>query len=152
MELFCAGDVNMPRLLALACNRYPQATTTVVINGFYPEYRLLILVKTQIIYACSFHPQYLDNSCRMCSLHLDQHRVSVRLNFSTYGGTLSDPEYLCMVAPQFVLRKKVANLCVRLRASEAEQINALLQTVGLYCLLSGSFFWNISFRERWDPT
>ena len=98
MELFCAGDVNMPtRLLALACNRYLQATTTVVINGFYPEYRLLILVKTQIIYACSIHPQYLDNSCRMCSLHLDQHHVSVRLNLyvqwrfsgsriSLYGG------------------------------------------------------------------
>ena len=55
MELYCAGDVNRPtRLLALAsvaaaCNRYPQATTTVLINGFYPEYRPLILVKTQII-------------------------------------------------------------------------------------------------------
>ena len=54
MGLFCAGDVNRPtRLLALAsvaaaCNRYPQATTTVVINSFYPEYRPLILVKTQI--------------------------------------------------------------------------------------------------------
>ena len=55
MELFCVGNVNRPtRLLALAsvaaaCNRYPQATTTVLINGLYPEYRPLILVKTQII-------------------------------------------------------------------------------------------------------
>ena len=43
MGLFCVGDVNRStRLLALAsaaCNRYPQATTTVVMNGFYPEYR-----------------------------------------------------------------------------------------------------------------
>ena len=56
MELFCAGDVNRPtRFLALAsvvaaCNRYPQATTTVLINVFYPEYGPLILVKTKIIY------------------------------------------------------------------------------------------------------
>ena len=57
MELFCASDVNRPtRFLALAsvaaaCNRYSQlATTTVLINGFYPEYGPLILVKTQIIY------------------------------------------------------------------------------------------------------
>ena len=42
-----------------------------------------------------------------------------------------------MVAPQFEPRKKVANLCVRLRASE--QINALLQTVGLYCGYLGHF-------------
>ena len=55
MELFCTGDVNRrTRLLALAsvaaaCNRYAQATTTVLINGFYPENRPLILVKTQII-------------------------------------------------------------------------------------------------------
>ena len=46
------GDVN--RFLALAsvaaaCNQYPQATITVLINGFYPEYRPLILVKTQIV-------------------------------------------------------------------------------------------------------
>ena len=63
MELFCAGDVNRPtRLLALAlaaaCNRYPQArsSSTVLINGFYPEYRPLILVKTHniiLLYACS---------------------------------------------------------------------------------------------------
>ena len=59
----------------------------------------------------------------MCKLHLDQHRVSVRLNLPTYGGGLADPEYVRMVAPQFAPRKKVANLCVRLRASE--QINAL---------------------------
>ncbi len=56
MELFCAGVVNRPtRFLALAsvpaaCNRYPQATTTVLINGFYPEYGALMSVKTQIIY------------------------------------------------------------------------------------------------------
>ena len=44
------------------------------------------------------------------------------LNLSTYGGALADPEYVRMVAPQFGPRKKVANLCVRLRASE--QINS----------------------------
>ena len=54
MELFCAGDVNIPtRLLALAlaaaCNRYSQARSTVLINGFYPEYRPIMLVKTHII-------------------------------------------------------------------------------------------------------
>ena len=38
---------------------------------------------------------------------------------------LADPEYVRMVAPQFESRKKVANLCVRLRASE--------QTGELYC-------------------
>ena len=43
-----------------------------------------------------------------------------------------------MVAPQFEPRKKVANLCVRLRASE--QINALLQTIGLYCGCLGHSF------------
>ena len=53
----------------------------------------------------------------------------MRLNLSTYGGALADPEYVRMVAPQFGPRKKVTNLCVRLQASE--QIK--LQTVGLYC-------------------
>ena len=39
MELFCAGDVNMPTMflalasVAAACNRYPQETTTVLMNG-----------------------------------------------------------------------------------------------------------------------
>ena len=41
-------------------------------------------------------------------------------------------------------------LCVRFRASE--QMNALLQTVGLYCGCLGHFVWNIHFRERWNPT
>ena len=55
MGLFCAPDVTMPTVIlelasvAAACNRYPQATTTVLINGFYPEYGPLISVKTQII-------------------------------------------------------------------------------------------------------
>ena len=44
---------------------------------------------------------------------------------------------MSMVVPQFEPRKKVANLCVRLQASE--QINALLQTVGLYCGCLGHF-------------
>ena len=50
-----AGNVTMPTvILALAsvaadCNRYPQATITVLINGFYSEYRPLISVKTQLI-------------------------------------------------------------------------------------------------------
>ena len=55
MGLFCAPDVTMPTVIlelasvAAACSRYPQATTTVLINGFYPEYGPLISVKTQII-------------------------------------------------------------------------------------------------------
>ena len=55
MELFRAGDVNRPTMflalasVAAACNRYQQATNTVLINGFYPEYRPLIFGKTQII-------------------------------------------------------------------------------------------------------
>ena len=112
--VLCAGDVNMPTVIlalasvATACNRYPQATTTVLINGFYPEYGPLILAKTQVIYACSIHPQYLDNSCRMCSLHFDQHRFSARLNVSMNDSAVVDPEYVRMVAPQFEPRKKVA--------------------------------------------
>ena len=52
MELFSAGDVTMFLALAsvvAACNRYPQATITVLINCFYPEYGPLILVKKQIM-------------------------------------------------------------------------------------------------------
>ena len=45
----------------------------------------------------------------MCQLHLDQHRVSLRLNLSTYSGAIADPEYVRMVAPQFDPRMKVAN-------------------------------------------
>ena len=52
----------------------------------------------------------------------------MRLNLSTNSGALADLEYVRMVAPQFGPRKKVANLCIRLRASG--QINVLLQTVG----------------------
>ena len=99
----------------------------------------------------STHDILIDNSCRMCSLNHDQHGVSLPLNLSKYGGVLSDPEYVRMVAPQFEPRKKVANLCVRLRASE--QINARVVTNRWTLLwLSGSFFGNIRFRERWDPT
>ena len=58
----------------------------------------------------------------------------MRLNLSTTGGALADVH---MVAPQFEPRKKVANFWVRLRASE--QINALLQIVGLYCGCLGHF-------------
>ncbi len=72
------------------------------------------------------------------------------LNVSSNGGALADPEYVRMVAPPFEPRKKVANLCVRLRASE--QIHALLQIIGLYCGCLGHLFGNIRFRERWDPT
>ena len=53
------------------------------------------------------------------------------------GGAFADPEYVRMVAPQCEPRKKVANFCVRLRASE--QIDAFLQTVGLYCDCLGHF-------------
>ena len=72
------------------------------------------------------------------------------VNSSTKGGALVDPEYVCMVAPPFKPRKKVANLCVRLRASE--QINALLKIFGFYCGCLGHLFGNIRFRERWDST
>ena len=44
----------------------------------------------------------------------------MRLNLSTNGGALADPEYVRMVAPQFEPRKKVANFCVRLRASRSQ--------------------------------
>ena len=63
---------------------------------------------------------------------------------------VADPEYVCMVVPQFEPRKKVSNLCVRLRASE--QINELLQTVGLYCQGLSVILFNTLFRERWHPT
>ena len=56
----------------------------------------------------------------MCELHLNQQHFSVRLNLSTNGGALADPEYVRMVAPQFEPRKKVANFCVRLRASRSQ--------------------------------
>ena len=76
MELFRAPATSLvftpTAILALAsvaaaCKRYPQATT-VLISCFYPEYGPLMSVKTHItnVYACSIHPQYLDNSCRMC--------------------------------------------------------------------------------------
>ena len=61
----------------------------------------------------------------------------MRLNLSTVGGAFADPDYVRMVAPQFGPRKTVANLCVRLRASE--QINSSISM--------GNFL-----RERWDPT
>ena len=54
----------------------------------------------------------------------------MRLNLSTVGGALADPEYVRMVAPQFGPRKTVANLCVRLRASE--QINSSVSQVIFY--------------------
>ena len=73
----------------------------------------------------------------MCSQHLDQHGVSLRLNLSTYDGALADPEYVCMVVPQFEPKKKVANLCVRLRASE--QINACVVTNGCLAHFLGIF-------------
>ena len=72
------------------------------------------------------------------------------LNLSTNSGTLADPEYIRVVAPPFEPRKKVSNLCVRLRASG--QINAFLQIIVLYCGCLGHLFWNIHFRKRWDPT
>ena len=56
----------------------------------------------------------------MCYLHLNQQRFSVRVNLFTNGGALADPEYVRMAAPQFEPRKKVANFCVRLRASRSQ--------------------------------
>ena len=93
----------------------------------------------------------------MRSLHSDQHRVSVRLNLSTYGGALADPEYLRMVAPQFVLRKNVANLCAGLLVRSSSRIGGranerVVTNRWTLLLLSGSLLWNISFREKWDPT
>ncbi len=113
----------------------------------------LISLRCDTLYACSIHPQYLDNSCRMCQLHLNQQHFSVRLglNLSTNGGALADPEYVRMVEPQFEPRKKVANFCVRFRASES-----ILKHVITYrwtlLWLSTSFCWYIGSRERWDPT
>ena len=64
----------------------------------------------------------------------------------------SAPEYVRMVAPQFEHRKKVANLCVRLRLRASEQINARVVTNRWTLLwLSGSFLGNIRFQERWNP-
>ena len=72
------------------------------------------------------------------------------LNLSTNGGALADPEYVRMMAPAFEPRKKVANLCARLRASE--QINAFVTNNWIYCGCLGNLFGNIRFRERWDLT
>ena len=50
-----AGDVTMPTVIlelasvAAVCNRYPQATSTILKDGFYREYGPLISVKTRII-------------------------------------------------------------------------------------------------------
>ena len=44
--------------VAAACIRYPQATTTVLINGFYPEYGPLISVKTHYKRVVSTHNIY----------------------------------------------------------------------------------------------
>ena len=49
--------------------------------------------------------------------NFDQHRVSLHINLSTYGGALADPEYVRMVAPQLEPRKKVANLQLRSSSS-----------------------------------
>ena len=77
----------------------------------------------------------------MCSRHLDQHGVSLCLNLSAYGGALADPEYVCVVASQFESRKKVANLCVHLRATKQSKLtHALLKTGELYCGCLAHFF------------
>ena len=95
-----------------------------------------------------------DNSCRMCSLHLDQHRVSVRLNLSrvyvrwrlrispylNYGGATICAEKEC--------RKLVRSSSI-IGGGANERVVTNSWTL---LLLSGSFFFNISFRERWDPT
>ena len=56
-------------------------------------------------------------------MHLDQHRVSMvgpmRLNLSTNGGALADPEYV-HIEP----RKKVANLCEGLLVRSSSSIGA----------------------------
>ena len=55
-----------------------------------------------------------------CANCISINNTSVRLNLSTNGGASTDPEYVRMVAPQFEPRKKVANFCVRLRASRSQ--------------------------------
>ena len=89
MGLFSAREVNRPtRLLALAsvaaaCNQYPLVSNNYGFNKKWLLSRIQASNFGQNTDACNIHPQYLENSCRMCSLHSDQHRVSVRLNLST---------------------------------------------------------------------
>ena len=60
-----------------------------------------------------------------------------------YGGALADPEYVRMVAPQLAPRKKVANLCVRLRASEQTNVLFLDFIVAVWLL-----FWEYPFPGK----
>ena len=112
MELFCAGYVNRPTRclayasVAAACNRYPHAN-----YGF----NISLLSRIQ---ASNFgkNTDYMHV--------VSTHNISIIVVECVYVRTylctvapLADPEYIRMVAPQFE-RKKVANLCVRIRASE----------------------------------
>ena len=68
------------------------------------------------------------------------------LNLSMNGGALADPEYVRMVALPFEPRKKVANLCVRLRA--LEKINAFVTNNWTLFWLSGSVVWEYPFPGK----
>ena len=74
MELFCTGDVNRPTMffsVGFGSNNHgfnKWLFSRIQASNFGSKDRL---------YACNFHPQYFDDSCRMCSLHVYQHRVSV---------------------------------------------------------------------------
>ena len=89
----------------------------------------------------------LDNSCRMCSLNLDQHGVSLRLNLSMYGGALADPEYVRMVAPQFEPRKRKSQTCAFVFEHRSKLTHALLQTGEVYCGCL-ALFWEYSFPGK----
>ena len=63
----------------------------------------------------------------------------MRLNLSTNGGALADPEYVRMVAPQFEPRKKVANFRVRLRGSRSQLRRFALQLIHSHSGATGVF-------------
>ena len=70
---------------------------------------------------------------KRCVIHTNSTCVCWRLSVATFTQKrkdasfdlwppLADPEYVRMVAPQFEPRKKVANFCVRLRASRSQSM------------------------------
>ena len=85
----------------------------------------------------------------MCKLHLDQHRVSVRLNLSTNGDALADPEFVRMVAPQFEPRKKLQT-CAFVFEQRSKLMRCYKQLD--FIVAVWVIFWNIRFQERWDLT
>ena len=107
-----AGDVNMPTVMlalatvAAACNR--STTNNYGCNKWLlSRIRASKFLSKHRLHACSIQPQYLDNSCRIYMLTASQSTslFCARLNLSTNGGALADPEYVRMVAPQFEPRQ-----------------------------------------------